>query len=368
MLKSSYPSHLSEQDLANKAEEHLRQVLTEVPFLTLASSVSNADAPAGAAFTVQLDTAGDRWLLVCEVKRLSQPRQVRAAAYNLRHHLLSLPNNKAYGILIAPYLSEESIAVLRKESLGYLDFAGNCFLSFGSVFIERRGAPNPVIRRRGLREIFAPKASRVLRILLQDPNQPWRVIDLAKSAGVSLGQVSNVRRALLNREWAYVDAGGLQVKDPSVVLDAWRTEYKPPVAEEKRYYTLLHSEALDSALRHAFAAADADQHLLLASFSAARWLAPFARAPGHFLYADVVGEERLKNVLQLDTVDRGANVTVIRPKDNSVFIGRKQVANGLWSTSPLQTYLDLWSAGERGQEAAEHLRRQTLDTAWRALP
>jgi hypothetical protein len=368
MLKSGYSSRLSAQDLASKAEEHLRQVLTEIPFLTLASSASNADVPARADFTVPLDTAGDRWLLVCEVKRLSQPRQVRAAAYNLRHHLLSLPNNKAYGILIAPYLSEESIAVLRKESLGYLDFAGNCFLSFGSVFIERRGAPNPAIRRRGLREIFAPKASRVLRILLQDPERPWRVTDLAQSARVSLGQVSNVRRALLNREWAYVDAGGLQLKDPSVVLDAWRTEYKPPVAEEIHYYTLLHSEALDGAMRQAFATAAADQHLLLASFSAARWLAAFARVPGHFFYADAAGEEFLKNTLQLDTVGRGANVTVIRPKDNSVFIDRKQVANGLWTTGPLQTYIDLWSAGERGREAADHLRRQMLDPAWRALP
>jgi Transcriptional regulator, AbiEi antitoxin, Type IV TA system len=367
VLKLRQSPHLPEQNLAGTAEEHLRQVLTEVPFLTLTNSAPNADRPGGPDFTVQLDTAGDRWLLVCEVKRLSQPLQVRAAAYDLRHHLLSLPNSKAYGILIAPYLSEESIAVLRKESLGYLDFAGNCFLSFGSVFIERRGAPNPAIRRRGLREIFAPKASRVLRILLQDPDQPWRVIDLANSAGVSLGEVSNVRRALLNREWAYVDAGGLKLKDPSVVLDAWRTEYKAPVAEEKHYYTLLHGEALDYATRQALATADADLHLLLALFSAARWLAPFARAPGHFFYADAAGEERLKSALQLDTVDRGANVTVIRPKDNSVFIGRKQVANDLWSTGPLQTYLDLWSAGERGQEAADHLRRQLLDTAWRTL-
>jgi hypothetical protein len=268
--------------------------------------------------------------------------------------------------LVAPYLSEESIAVLRSESLGYLDFAGNCFLSFGSVFIERHGAPNPATRRRGLREIFAPKASRILRILLQNPDQPWRVIDLAKSAGVSLGQVSNVRRALLDREWAYVDAGGLQLKDPSVVLDAWRSEYKAPIAEERHYYTLLNGESLDTAMRAAFSTADADQHLLLASFSAARWLAPYARTAGQYFYADRTGHALLKSALQLDNIARGANVTVIEPKDDSVFIGRTQPVHALWSTGALQTYLDLWNAGERGQEAADHLRREILDPSWHA--
>src|ERR1700733_996119 len=141
-------------ELARRAEERLRNVLADVPFLILPSCGSVAEESSRADFTVPVDAGSDHWLLVCEVKSLSQPRQVREAAYNLRHHLLSLPNRKAYGILLAPYLSEESIAVLRTESLGYLDFAGNCFLSFGSVFIERHGAPNPAIRRRGLREIF----------------------------------------------------------------------------------------------------------------------------------------------------------------------------------------------------------------------
>jgi hypothetical protein len=129
-------------------------------------SLSASHIEHGSDFTLPLDAAGEPWLLVCEVKHLSQPRHVREAAYTLRHYLLSLPNHNSYGILLAPFLSDESIAILRNDSLGYLDFAGNCFISFGSVFIERRGAPNPVTRRRQLREVFALKASRVLRALV----------------------------------------------------------------------------------------------------------------------------------------------------------------------------------------------------------
>lgn len=367
MLKGTTLQSLTESELETMAQERLRAVLGDVPFVTLAAPESETAIPARADFTVALEAAGARWTLVCEVKRLGQPRQVREAVYKLRHRLIAMRSPTVYGVFIAPFLSEESIAVLREESFGYLDLAGNCFLSFGSVFIERRGAPNPSVRRRALRELFAPKASHVLRVLLKDPSRSWRVTDLAESAGVSLGQASNVRRALLDREWAHADPSGLRLRNPSAVLDAWRGEYKAPVLYETQYYTLLHGAPLESAIRAAFAVPAIDRHLLLSSFSAARWLGAFARVPGHFFYADAQGEAALKTALRLESVPSGANIFVSRPKDGGVFIDRRQPAEGLWSTSPVQTYLDLAIAGDRGQEAADHLRRETLDAAWQNI-
>jgi hypothetical protein len=194
------------------------------------------------------------------------------------------------------------------------------------------------------------------------------VTDLAQAADVSLGQASNVRRALVDREWALVDSSGVRLKNPNALLDAWRGEYKPPILHETHYYTLLHGAALESSLREAFATPGADQHVLLSSFSAARWLAPFARVPGQFFYADAKGEALLKSTLQLESVPQGANIILSRPKDDSAFMDRRQVADGLWSTGPLQTYLDLSIAGDRGIEAADHLRRETLDPKWHNLP
>jgi len=368
MLKEAIPLSVTEPDLERVARQRLREALCAVPFITLAAPESEAGSTAPSDFTVALEAAGAPWTLVCEAKRHAQPRHVREAVYQLRHRLLTLRSLSVYGVFIAPYLSDESVAVLREESMGYLDLAGNCFLSFDSVFIERRGAPNLPVRRRALRELFAPKASRVLRVLLTDPDHAWRVTDLAHSAGVSLGQASNVRRALLDREWATVDPSGVRLKNPNAVLDAWRSQYQAPVLSETHYYTLLHGASLESALRAAFAAPGADQHLLLSSFSAAQWLAPFARVPGHFFYADAKGEASIKAALQLESVSRGANVMVSRPKDDGVAIDRRPLAEGLWSTGPVQTYLDLAIAGDRGQEAADHLRRETLEPAWRHHP
>ena len=41
------------------------------------------------------------------------------------------------------------------------------------------------------------------------------------------------------------------------------------------------------------------------------------------------------------------------------FIGSREV-KGIYVVSDLQLYLDLWSMGGRGQEAAEELRREQL--------
>ncbi len=368
MLKESSFALLSAFEFERLAEERLRDVLKVIPFLVVQDPAPTVAATQVPDFTVELTSAGSSWTLVCEVKRLGQPRQVREAVYQLRRHLTFLPNKRAYGVLIASYLSEESISVLREESMGYLDLAGNCFLSFDSIFIERHGAPNPSVRRRTLRELFAPKASRVLRVLLQDLNKPWRVADLAESAGVSLGQASNVRRALLDREWARVDASGVRLKNPTAVLEAWGREYKAPVLCENHYYTLLHGAQLDTAIHSAFTSPGIDRHLLLASFSAAGWLAPFARVSSHFFYADPQGEQILKAALQLQSVPNGANIIVSRPKEDAVFMDRRQPAEGIWSTGPVQTYLDLAIAGDRGREAAGHLRRATLDPIWHAPP
>ncbi len=364
MLKDAISLPVAQLENANTALDRLYQILGRIPIVSVITPDSGAAAPVQGDFNIAIDVAGARWTLVCKFQRLAQPRHVREALYYLRHRLSEMRSARVYGILITPYFSEESIAMLHEESKGYLDLAGNCLLSFDTVFIERSGASNLSARRRGLRDVFAPKAARIVRTLLQDPGRPWRVTDLARAAGVSLGQVANVRRALIDREWAIVGPSGLQIHKPAVVLDAWRGEYKAPVLHETHYYTLLHGAALESALRATFASIVTAQNLLLSSFSAARWLAPFARFPGHFFYADALGEESLKSALQLESVPRGANVIVSRPKGDDVFIGRLQPVEGLWSTGLVQTYLDLVIAGDRGREAADHLRHAIMEPSW----
>jgi len=77
--------------------------------------------------------------------------------------------------------------------------------------------------------------------------------------------------------------------------------------------------------------------------------------PMTYLIAEPEAVQTLVEHLQLKPAESGANVEILIPDDAELFDDLRQPAPGLWTTSPLQTFLDLGTGGERGQEAADHL-------------
>lgn len=207
-----------------------------------------------------------------------------------------------------------------------------------------------------------------MRLLLAEPHRVWRVVQITEQAKVSLGQVSNLRQRLLDEEWAVVEKGGLRISKPRELLEAWRQAHRLDLERSEPAYTLLHGEALDKALRAALAEAGDGRHAVLASYSAGRWLAPFARVSGAYLYVDEEGGKAVRKHLKLESAAKGANVSLMWPKDEGVFLDRVEAAKGMWCTSPVQTYLDLAVSGERGAEAAEHLFNERIAPGWKAAP
>jgi len=297
--------------------------------------------------------------LIIEVKSNGQPRSVRDAADQLHRYLR---NSSVHGvpIVMAPYLSPRSREVCREEHVGYLDFMGNALIAFDSVYIEREVPGRPEPERRVLRSLFKPKSARILRCLFEEPRQPWRTTALVLSAKVSAGLVSIVGARLRELGWAEQTERGLELTETSELLDSWVENYEPPRGEEHRCYTSLHGSALTDRLR---TLSEADGRVALASFSAAAWLAPHVRHPGTYFYADQAGFDALTRVLDLSEAPKGANVTILVPEEDGVLTDAKPVANGLMGTSPLQTYLDLVHAGDRGAEGATLLRGLLDDRA-----
>jgi hypothetical protein len=70
--------------------------------------------------------------------------------------------------------------------------------------------------------------------------------------------------------------------------------------------------------------------------------------------------EHIRQSLRLSSSLKGENVIVSAPRDRGVFLDVYEPVPGIRCTSPVQTYLDLSVSGERGREAAEHLRRTRL--------
>jgi hypothetical protein len=239
--------------------------------------------------------------------------------------------------------------------VGFLDLEGNVRLGFDAVFIERAVASKPAVERRELKSLFKPKSAQVLTVMLRDPAHTWRVTELAEAADVSLGHVSNVRSGLLDHEWGRASPQGLFLADPDRLLDAWRDAYEPPAGQRLGFYTTLHGGAFEEAARRVLRAGSDKGRAIFASFSAAHWLAPFARTGTQFFYADEHGLERLQTALALSSPAKGENVVATVPEDEGVFRDAVEPAAGAVCSGLVRTYLDLSAAGERGQEAAEHL-------------
>ena len=345
-----------------QARNVLEQVLSRVPIVVVDSM--RADLPISSRrvdLVADVRAAGTPYRLVCEILPNGQPRYVNNALLQIREHAAhGAPDTVP--ILIAPYFSPGTRALCQQYHVGYLDIEGNAQIAFGGVFIERQVTERPVTERRELKSLFKPKAAQILRTMLRDPHRAWKVAELADVTGVSIGQISNVRTALIDREWAATTRDGIYLSRPDAVIDAWRDSYEAPPGERHTLYTTLHGAALESTARETLGTASQETPgtAAFASFSAANWIAPYARSPIQYFYATKAGLDRLTAALKLKPAPRGENVVITLVKDEGLLADTIEPATGAVCTSPVQTYLDLTLTGERGEEAAQHLREATM--------
>ena len=236
------------------AVDAVRDLLGHVPNLEIGSV--GRDYPID--LRIALSRGGVNYALIIAVKANGAPRFVRSEVYQLRDYVAHVDqSNRADAdqrlipMLVSPYLSPESRAICTDHNVAYLDLFGNAHLAFDGVYIDRAVADKPKAESRALRSIFNPKAAAILRVMLRGPDRAWRVTDLAEKANASLGHVSNVRKALLEREWIEKQANGVVLIQPDALLKTWRENYRRPSGHSITGYTHLHGKQLDDQLSRA---------------------------------------------------------------------------------------------------------------------
>lgn len=334
----------------------LRECLEKAPFLQI-DSIERVRPVEGVDFQILIRVQGRPIRFYAQVKSNGQPRLARQATYELKHWLANHPD--AYGIFIAPYISPRAGTICEEAGIGYLDLAGNCLLSFETVFIRQTGAPNPNVQRRDLRSLYSPKAERILRVLLNEPKRAWKIIELSQAAEVSLGQVANVKKLLVDREWLSTEPEGIRLSNPVSLLEDWARAYNFRRNQVQDYYALAELPEIEAQL------AETCERLgwqyALTGFSSAARLAPMVRYQRASAY--VKGDiNTLIESLGWKAVTSGANVSLLVPYDDGVFYGA-QTVDGILIATPVQTYLDLQSYRGRGQEAAQAVRKQ-MEKTW----
>ena len=274
-------------------------------------------------------------------------------------------------VFAAPHISPRLAELCEHNGWSWFDLAGNCRITVPPLLhIEQKGLPPVHQPPKPEANLGTPEAGRVVRVLLLPDNvgRRWTQRDMQTHCqpNVSLGLVNKVVSHLRNE--AYIvesPEGGFRIQDPLKLLIAWRDAYRFDRHERRSYFTQLQGRKLRDGLYQLDSLVD---HVVYASFSAADFQAPSVRQPKTWLYVSQEGLADVEHELGATLVDSGENLAVLVPNDEGVFYQADAGTSDelrLPCTNAVQTYVDLYHSGGRGQEAAEALLEQRLKREWK---
>jgi hypothetical protein len=306
-------------------------------------------------------TLGKIWQLQAIIKSVVHPKQAHQVVWEVqRRSVKSSPDAPIYPILIAPYISDSVAEICREANIGYLDLSGNCDIEFGGIWINIEKQERKYKEARVLKSLYTPKAARVLRVLLQGPLRGHKTEELARTAGVSLGLVSKIRKYLVDHELAQVIDDGLKIIAPQAVLEGWLKADDFHERIESRDYSLVDFDPAKVAQR---LDAVLDEGLIKHAYTQwfAAWLrAPYALPPLVSIYVKEFPEDDIlkKHLGARRVAANSGRLRLIKSADfRGVTIGQ-QKAKGFPIVSDVQIYLDLAKSELGSGEQAEELRKR----------
>ncbi len=346
-----------ETKLENELKNKIMNLLSQIPFLKIRKKpIPKSRIQPDLILNVNDGTRSS--VIIIEIKASGEPRYARSAMLQLKEYMAGI--KKSYGIFAAPYISKDTANICKENKIGYIDKAGNCFINFAKVFIERENCPNPNKENRIIRSIFSPKSSRVLRIMLCDPKKQWQIQEIVKESEISIGLAFKVKERLLDLEYIQENDDGVSLKRPQELLDIWSENYS---YNNNTFFNCFTNKNLKE-FEKEFASLCKKKQLnyALSLFSGASLVAPFSRYIRGFAYIDndAIG---ILDDLEAKEVDSGANFTFMKPYDDGIFYNIQKI-NGMNIVNNIQLYLDLKSYKGRGDEAAQFLLEQKIKKKW----
>ena len=348
------------KNLGKSAKAALLSCLSKIPFLEIINIQLTSEETIDQLFDITTKIRiEDRVLnLIAQVKSSGQPRLAREAVNQMLRYKDRVPD--ANFVFIAPYISPRAAEICESEGIGYLDLSGNCLLLFDNIFIQKEYYPNQFKEKRELKSLYAPKAERILRVLLCNPGKKWKIKELAVESGVSLGQASNVKKILFDRELISGERGGFSLKDPLTLLREWAENYDYRRNVIQEFYSFKSVTDIENAL-----AAYCNTRQIkyaLTGFSGAARIEPAVRYKKAMAYAADFDEEAFSEI-SLKSVNSGGNLLLFTPYDEGLFYKSVEV-DEIQIASEIQLYLDVQGFRGRGEEAADVLFERIADKAW----
>lgn len=222
--------------------------------------------------------------------------------------------------------------------------------------------------------IFEPKATRVLRALLIDPQHNWTIRGLAEEVEISPGYAHAIVSTLINL--GYVARTGhykIETINPTVLLKRWAAYHQyDKMNTFLEYYTF--EREVDRFLQQL--SRISSQNYALTALAGASLIAPHVRPVDIHSYIKEKDEATmLAETLNLQPIPKGGNVKFVVPYDEGVFYGQQtadirisnQEVGRVNVVSNVQLFVDLYNYPARGLEAAEHLYERIVEKWGKAI-
>jgi len=336
----------------------LSEILDQKPAKTLTGRRFGGEGNIGDAQSDAIVEFGDL-VFVIEFKQSGKVSSVDGGIRKLEN--ISQYPEQAVKLVAVPYMHKLGQQRCREAGISWLDLSGNADIRGPGVRVSIHGKQNLFKSPGRPLNPFAPKGSRVARILLYQPEMSFRQRDLAKMTSLGKGYVSHVVRAL-EREGLVerMRDRAVKVRDPELLLASWLEAYD--FNKHEVIHGHMAARSGTSQLR-TLSAALTEHHIehaatglaaawLHTRFTAFRLVTVFLREP------IASGDMSEMGVTEQET---GANTWLVLPSDESVF-WETTVLDGMPTVHPIQAYLDLKDQPERAADASEELQRIVLGT------
>ncbi len=221
---------------------------------------------------------------------------------------------------------------------------------------------------RRVHNIFEPKATRVLRALLIDPQHNWTIRGLAEEVEISPGYAHAVISTLIDLGFvARTEQYKIKMVNPTVLLKRWAAYHQyDKMNTFLEYYTF--EREIDRFIQQL--SNISNPNYALTALVGAFLIAPHVRPVDIHMYVKKKEDATtLAKTLNLQPIPKGGNVKFVVPYDEGVFYGQ-QIAN-IWISdqvvgtvnvvSNVQLFVDLYNYPARGFEAAEQLYKRIVE-------
>ena len=264
-------------------------------------------------------------------------------------------------VVVAGETTSEAREILAGAGIGVVDGLGNLRLELPGLLMRITGTKK--VRRSPSPVRLSGKSGLVVQAMLLDVERIWKIPDLAQHCGVSIGLVHKVLGRLEGEEVLDVRGAGprktRQVANPTALLDLWAEEHRDRLARRPAFMIAQTSDQLINDLCRGLESVGAD-YALTGSAAAVR-IAPYI---SNVLVAEVWIASKVDTdavCAQIDAmpVESGPNVVFLRERNDTPLAFRTRTDN-VWTANIFRLYFDLLRDPQRGQEQAEHLRREAI--------